>query len=198
LFFSTLRDKRSLMKKTFLLGLFVYLISTHVSWAQDTELPVDPETKKITYTEVVQIDAKTSQGTVYDRALAWAISNKYKVTKMDKANGVFGCEGSINITYPGPRVGMNDNGFIKFDITITSKGGRYKYIMTNFRHEGHKGKGNGGALELAKAECGKYVLPDNGWFKIKKDAPALVNKIITDLKVSIEPQSTPPAKKEDW
>jgi hypothetical protein len=194
----TLSYKPSPMKKTFRLGLFVYLISTSLSWAQDSELPVDPETQKITYTEVVQIDSKTSQGTVYDRALSWAMNNKYKITKMDKTNGVLGCEGSINITYPGPRVGMNDNGFIKFDVTITSKGGRYKYVMTNFRHEGHKGKGNGGALELAKAECGKYVLPDNGWLKIKKDTPALMNKVITDLKVSIEPQSTPSQQKEDW
>lgn len=186
------------MKKTFFLHLFALLTISSLSWAQTSELPIDPESNKITYSEVVAITSKVDQNGVYDRALSWAMNNKYKVTKMDKANGIVGCEGSINVTYPGPRVGMNDNGFIKFDVTVSSKGGRYKYVMTNFRHEGHKGKGDGGALELAKAACGKYVLPDNGWNKIKKDAPALINKVITDLKVSIEPQGTAPAKKEEW
>jgi len=186
------------MKKIFVWSLLGLLLTTGLSHAQSTELPIDAETKKITYTEVVQVNSKLTHSTVYDRALSWAMNNKYKITKMDKVNGTIGCEGSIVIDYPGPRVGMNDTGFLKFNVTITCKNGRYQYVMTNFRHEGHKGKGNGGPLELPKAECGKYVLPDNGWAKIKKDTPRLMDNTIADLKVSIQPQAEAPAKKQDW
>jgi hypothetical protein len=184
------------MKNTILLTLFAFLFISFGASAQ--ELPIDATTQKITYSEVVQTSATLKKSTIYDRALAWAMKNKYKITKMDKANHILGCEGSIVITYPGPRVGMNDTGFLKFDIIIDAKDGRYKYTYTNFRHEGHKGKGNGGVLELAKAECGKYVLPDNGWAKIKKDTPRITEDVITDMKVSIEPQAAPAPKKENW
>lgn len=186
------------MKKTILLSLFSLIMTSSLVWAQSDDLPIDAATQKITYSEVVQVSTQLKKGTIYDRAVAWAMTNKYKITKMDKTNSVLGCVGSIKVTYPGPRVGMNDTGFLVFDIIVDGKDGRYKYTYTNFRHEGHKGKGNGGALELPKAECGKYVLPDHGWAKIKKDAPKLIQDVITDMKVSIEPQSTPAPKKEDW
>ena len=184
------------MKNTILFIVFALLFKSYNASAQ--EFPIDASTHKITYSEVVQTSASLKKGTIYDRALSWAMNNKYKITKMDKANSILGCEASIVMNYPGPRVGMNDTGFIKFDILIDGKDGRYKYTYTNFRHEGHKGKGNGGVLELPKAECGKYVLPDNGWAKIKKETPRITENIITDMKVSIEPQGTPAPKKTEW
>ncbi len=186
------------MKKTFFLALLGLVLYSGLAVAQSTELPIDAETKKITYSEVVQTNPNFSHTTIYDRALSWAMNNKYKITKMDKHNGIIMCEGSIVITYPGPSVGKNDTGFLKFNVTITCKNGRYQYVMTDFHHEGTKGKGNGGVLELPKAACGKYVLPDNGWAKIKKDTPRLMEMTIADLKVSIDPQAPAPAKKENW
>ncbi len=169
-----------------------------VGFAQNNELPIDPTSNKINFNEVVKVNESTKANDIYDRAFAWVQSKKYKMISSDKASGTIVCEATAPVVYPGPRVGMNDKGIVKFIITISAKDGRYRYEMTNFKHEGAGGKGNGGNLELAKAECGKYVLPDAGWAKIKKDTPAIVKDIITDLKVGIEPQGAPAPLKSDW
>ncbi len=186
------------MKKTSALIALLLLFTVTGVKAQTAEgLPVSNETQKILYTEVVKVLDNSNKGLIYDRAFSWAQNNKYRITQMDKENGVMSCEGSFPVTYPGPRVGMNDNGVVKFTVTVNAKDGRYKYDITNFKHEGGKGKGNGGALELKSAECGKFVLPDGGWAKIKKDTAAKMKEVINDLQLSISPQGEAPVK-SDW
>lgn len=183
-------------KKSALIALLMFFVCTLVN-AQTEGLPVSNETQKILFTEVIKVTDNSNKSIIYDRAFSWAQTNKYKITQMDKTNGVLSCEGSFLVTYPGPRVGMNDNGVVKFTVTINAKDGRYKYDITNFKHEGGKGKGNGGALELKSAECGKFVLPDSGWAKIKKDTAAKMKEVINDLQLSISPEGDAPVK-SDW
>ena len=186
------------MKKTSALIALLALFTCTVVKAQTAEgLPVSNETQKILYTEVIKVTDNSNKTAIYDRAFSWAQNNKYKITQMDKENGVMSCEGSFPVTYPGPRVGMNDNGVVKFTVTVNAKDGRYKYDITNFKHEGGKGKGNGGPLELKSAECGKFVLPDGGWAKIKKDTAAKMKEVINDMQLSISPQGEAPVK-SDW
>jgi Domain of unknown function (DUF4468) with TBP-like fold len=187
-----------IMKKTAPLITSLLLLFCSFAMAQTTEtLPVNAETKKIQYSEVEKTNDNTNKDVIYDRAFSWAQNNKFRITQMDKANGVMTCEGSFLVTYPGPRVGMNDNGVIKFTVTVNAKDGRYKYDIINFKHEGGKGKGNGGPLENKSAECGKFVLPDGGWAKIKKDTAIKMKALISDLKASISQQGEAPVK-SDW
>jgi hypothetical protein len=185
------------MKKTsaFIASLMLFAFTSVL--AQSDELPVSSESKKILYTEVIKVLDNSNKTVIYDRAFSWAQNNKYRIIQMDKENGVMSCEGSFPVTYPGPRAGMNDNGSVKFTVTVNAKDGRYKYDITNFKHEGAKGKGNGGALENKSAECGKFVLPDGGWAKIKKDTAAKMKEVINDLQLSISPQGETPTN-SDW
>jgi hypothetical protein len=185
------------MKKTSALIAYLMFFASTLAMAQTPELPINPDTKKIYYGGVEKTSDNINKDAIYDRAFSWAQNNKFRITQMDKANGVMTCEGAFPVTYPGPRVGMNDNGLVKFTVTVNAKDGRYKYEITNFKHEGAKGKGNGGPLESKSAECGKFVLPDGGWAKIKKDTANKMTDIINDLKASISPQGNAPAK-EDW
>lgn len=185
------------MKKISAMIASLMLFACTVVRAQTEVLPVNNETQKILYTEVIKVTDNSKKDVIYDRAFSWAQNNKYRITQMDKGNGVMNCEGSFPVTYPGPRVGMNDNGMVKFAVTVNAKDGRYKYDITNFKHEGGKGKGNGGPLENKSAECGKFVLPDSGWAKIKKDTAAKMKEVINDMQLSISPAGEAPMK-SDW
>jgi Domain of unknown function (DUF4468) with TBP-like fold len=103
--------------------------------AQNTsvKMPVDPETKLITYKEVV-----TSTGTpeeLYNRAIAW-INKQYKnpadVTKVrDFASGVIEILHRIDLekTEKGSKV---HGGFVDYSMKLEMKDGRYRYTINNF------------------------------------------------------------------
>ena len=97
------------------------------------KLPVDPDTKLITYKEVV-----TSAGTpeeLYNRAIAW-INKQYKnpadVTKVrDFASGVIEILHRIDLekTEKGTKVHA---GFVDYSMKLEMKDGRYRYTINNF------------------------------------------------------------------
>lgn len=103
--------------------------------AQNTgaKMPVDPETKLITYKEVV-----TSTGTpaeLYNRAIAW-INKQYKnpadVTKVrDFASGVIEILHRIEITRK-EQGAIVQAGWVDYSMKLEMKDGRYRYTINNF------------------------------------------------------------------
>jgi hypothetical protein len=164
--------------------ILVFIFSLIAFSMQAQELPMDAATKKYTYTETVAV-AGQKKASIYANAYAWGTSNKYLIKKLDKVNGVFACEYFFKVQYPGATTGLTDKGTVHFTITIACKDGSYTYTITDFNHKGDKGKGDGGPLEAQTAACGKLVLPNHGWAKIKEEAPKPMPDFIEKMKTAM-------------
>jgi hypothetical protein len=172
--------------KTIFLGLFGIILSV-CAFAQD--LPIDATSKKITYSESVDVaDVKSS--VFYSRIEAWAKAKKYELPTT-KQPMVFKCKGLITTTYPSVKIGMQETGTIAFDLTVLVKDGKYKYTITNVRHEGIKGRASGGPLETAECAAGRQAISNAGWLKIKADAADMIPKAIEEMKIAMTGSSTP-------
>lgn len=168
--------------KTFI-NLIVLLFLGTIAFAQ-TDLPIDPATGKISYSGTVEVPG-AKKDVLYNRVLKFA-TGKYKITGMKKTEAIFTFVGSFQVNYPGATSGLTDKGTVEFTVKVSCKDGKYTYHYTDFHHVGDKGKGNGGKLEAAAAECGKLILPKAGWDKIKKDTPAGVEQFTSLLKKAMQ------------
>ncbi len=162
----------------FLLG----LLSLNSLHAQQ-DLPVK-SSGKIVYSETVSVPGG-KKDVLFARAQKFA-TGKYKITGIKRAEGIFIFTGSFPVQYPGATSGLTDKGTVEFTVKITCKDGLYTYEYTDFHHMGDKGKGNGGKLEAPGAECGKLILPQAGWDKIKKDTPSGVEKFTQEFKKAMQ------------
>ena len=121
------------------------------SKAQEASLPIDETTKLISYNEVVTVNNSTSKDELFSRAkscFAYLFkSSKSVIQNEDKDSGII--IGKGNIKAYAKALGIDfEGGFVNFTITIACKDGRYKYVITNFFHEGTGSKmPSGGNLE---------------------------------------------------
>jgi hypothetical protein len=95
-------------------------------------LPLDPETKKVVFTETVTLDS-LSKDQLYERSIEW-LTNYYKTSTFDvndKANGKTGTEGnfSISLTYDFKYKSEN---IVTYNILINQKDGKYRYSLADF------------------------------------------------------------------
>lgn len=104
--------------------------------SQDTNsvVPINKETNKITYQEVVS--AKGSADDLYIRALAWINSfyaNPTDVTRVrNREDAVIEGLARFKIKYVDEEERERDAGLISYEITLEFKEGRYRYTITNF------------------------------------------------------------------
>jgi hypothetical protein len=120
------------------IGLTILLLTGFFSFGQTNnpapELPVDPDSKLITYKEVV-----TQEGVkdiLYDRGASW-FSSFYKspssVLKIqDKVNGKLEGLGRFVITYVDEQGLKKDAGMIQYTIKLELKDNKYRYTLTDF------------------------------------------------------------------
>jgi hypothetical protein len=134
--------KNSNMKK-----LIVYLFMAGLSvsaFAQNTtvavpKIPVDSNTKKITYTEVVQQTG--NKDSLYKRAIHWCntfFKNPQDVTKLrDSDNGKIEGIYRFKIYNPPLKDGTPiEAGMISFTFTIECKENKYRYKITDLNLKG--------------------------------------------------------------
>jgi hypothetical protein len=170
--------KIMIMKK--LMPLMLLLIS-FVAQAQTQSFPIDSTTKRITYSEVIQVEG-ASQADLYKRSKNLGIAGK-GTKKDDPAQGLYVYKGSFKVSYPAPQPGLQHHGIVEYEVTLASKDGRYKYIVTNLVHSGDKA--SGGKLEGAQPECGKHILTLAGWSAIKKQSLEHLDKLIQNIKIGM-------------
>jgi len=102
-------------------------------------LPIDKETGKITYTEVVKVDG-VSANDLYDRAMKWFTdyfkNPAEKLRKEDKDNGEIEAFIRYKI-YNKDKKGeqASDAGLVQYSLILQFKDGRYKYTFTDFNHK---------------------------------------------------------------
>lgn len=167
------------MKKLLTIAL---VLLAFIANAQTKPFPIDTATKKITYSEVIQVNGATKDQ-LYQRAKNLGVSGKGVQTD-NPAQGLYVYKGSFNVTYPAPQPGLKHSGKVDYLVTLACKDGRYKYIITNFVHSGEKA--SGGKLEGAQPECGKLLLIASGWTAIKTQTSEYMDKFVARLKASME------------
>ncbi len=153
-------------------------------------LPIDAETKKVTFQETVTLDS-VSRDELYQRTKDW-IANFYKTDKYspdDKANYKVGKEGSfdIQLTYDFKYKSHNT---VSYTILVGQKEGKYRFTITDFR-----------ILKVGE----KIIQPLEGAMakmsgQNKTETTTQVNKNINDLITDFKRFMTTgkPENKEDW
>ena len=159
-------------------------------------LPVDKETGRITYTEIVKCDGVQKQ--LYKAAKLWvlyAYSPDYVAQLNDDETGTIVLRPIITVYQDEEQMA----GYVHYTLTIECRDGKYKYTFTGFEHE-KAPKTNmcdGGNLENEKYDCPNLILNKKElWANIKKQANDAVQGLIDDMKKSID--QTVHAKKSDW
>lgn len=99
------------------------------------QVPIDPETKLITYQEVVTEEG--NKDTLYNRAIEWINSyfkNPNDVTRIrDKENGkIMGVYRIRMMDIDAEGLPVNSNVIVEYTFRIELKEGRYRYTVTEF------------------------------------------------------------------
>lgn len=126
--------------KTFALVLF-FLLSFMLSFGQKEtpKLPIDSNTNKITYSEIINVDSLISKQELYSRAREWFAetynSSKEVVQMEDKESGKIIGKAITQVYYK--MFGTDHpHGYINYTISISVKDGKYKYEITDLHHKG--------------------------------------------------------------
>ncbi|RFP65932.1 DUF4468 domain-containing protein [Hymenobacter lapidiphilus] len=115
----------------------VFLLCCFVTRAQEIVFPVDPDTGKVTYSDVVQVPGAT-QAELYARAQLWAAktfpSTDATVQLSDAATGRVVARGwdRINIVV----MGFGNPFKLWFLVQLDCKDGRYRSIVTDLEYQG--------------------------------------------------------------
>jgi len=125
-------------KRTLLLVVsIITLISVRLPAQDQVEapnVPVDPDSQKIMYREVVQ--EKGDPGYLYNKAMEWF--NYYYINStslfkiQDKINGKIEATGRMKIYYDDKDGNRMSAGLIVYTIRLEFKDNRYRYTVTDF------------------------------------------------------------------
>lgn len=100
-------------------------------------LPIDEETNKITYTDIVELSFTIDRDQLYSRGVEWfatTYNSAQNVLQMqDKDNGKLIGRALFDVYHKG--LGMTfESGYINYTISLFFKDNRYKYEITDFVH----------------------------------------------------------------
>jgi len=172
---------------------FAFAVSGLSIKAQDIspKVPVDSDTKLITYKEVVKVPG--TPGELFNRAIEW-INTQYKnaaaATKVrDQASGVIEIIHRIEITREENGL-TRPAGIVDYSMKLEMKEGRYRYTITNFNFKDVSRK----PIEFWMDKTDKAYLPiyDNYLQQVND----FTLKMIESLKKGMEPPA--PKKPDEW
>jgi hypothetical protein len=162
------------------------------SIAQSSKLPVDEETGKITYKDVVKVEG--SKEDLFNRSISWINSfykNPLDVTReRNFANGVVKGLHRIKIKNTGKDGTKTDAGTVQYEFTLQFKDGRYRYILTDFVLK------RSSKIPVEKWLNKKDPQYNPNWQSYLKQIDDFAQKWIESLKKGMQP----PVEKveEDW
>ena len=159
--------------------------------AQETapKLPVDPESKLITYKEVVTVAGTPAE--LFNRAIEW-INKQYKnpvdATKVrDQASGVIEIVHRMEITKTEQGTTLNA-AVVDYSMKLEMKEGRFRYTITNFNF---KDKSRMPLEHFMNKNDAAYAPAWDGYLKQVDD---FTRKLIESLKQGMQ---APAVKKPD-
>lgn len=153
------------------------------------KMPVDPETKLITYKEVVTVAGTPAE--LFNRAIEW-INKQYKnpadATKVrDQASGVIEIVHRIEISRTEQGATLVA-GRVDYSMKLEMKDGRFRYTITNFNMKDISRQ----PLERYMDKNDKAYIP--AWDDYLKQVDDFTRKMIESLKNGMQ---TPAEKKPD-
>ena len=172
------------------------LVVAFLSTLKAQILPVDAKTGKVTYIEVVDAAGMTAKD-LFKAAKDWGVAKGLEVKKEDEATGEIVFAGKMPVDYTGMK-GKAEKGIINYSFSIFIKDGKYRFIATDFIHEGVGSDPSGGKLEAVSPVCGPGRMSSSTWLMIKKRTSSGMDAIVADLKRVIKEIQNDPAKKTDW
>lgn len=107
--------------------------------AKSYNLPIDPESKKIMYREVIEQAGKPSY--LYDKAIEWFgyyyLNAQSVYSVQSKENGKIEGFGRMKIYYTDQATGVQmDGGQVLYQIKMELKENKYRYTLTDFNLKG--------------------------------------------------------------
>ena len=163
--------------------------------ADGTLLPLDAETRQVTYQGVVEVPGATKDQ-LYDRALEWMAKTYQSANDVvqikDKDQGKLLAKGGILFFYD-----KVPTGFVVHTQTIYVKDGRYKYVMTGFRHQNLTPAGptvrdgSMGPLEQGTPPDG---FREKTWYSMLQGTNEKVKAMIADLEKAMQAKGNDPSK----
>jgi hypothetical protein len=154
-----------------------------------TKMPVDPDTKKITYKEVVTVPGTPAE--LFNRAIEW-INKEYKnpvdATKVrDQSSGVIEIIHRIELT----RIEQGATllaGIVDYSMKLEMKEGRFRYTITDFNYKDKSRQ----PFERYMNKKDQSYAPV--WDDYVKQVDDFTRKLIESLKQGMQ---APPVKKPD-
>lgn len=171
--------------------------------ADATPPPLDPQTQLITYQGVVLVPGAT-QAELFARAQAW-VARAYplhnaEIERQDPAAGQLALRGTrlVALRTSYDHVARPScAGVVTHQLTIYVKDGRYKFILTNLRHDarGTPNLRSGGPLEPDKANLSGYAGLGSGkpWADLKQAATRDIRGLLASLQAALTLGQAPPA-----
>ena len=171
----------------------VLLFAGSVLRAQDNTpvLPVDLDTKLITYKEVVTVAGNPNE--LFNRAIEW-INKQYKnpadATKVrNPATGLIEIIHRFEITREDKGM-TRPAGTVDYSMKIEMKDGRYRYTITNFNYKEVSRQ----PIEMWLDKKNKAYIP--AWDVYLKQVDDATGKLIEGLKLGMQPPA--PKKVDEW
>lgn len=162
------------------------------SFSQKPQLPIDEETKKVTYKDVVNEAGTPAE--MYKRAIAWInlfYPNPADVTRVrDEANAKIEIKHRIKVRNVDKDGNFTtDAALVEYDMRLEFKDGRYRYTITNFNVR----KTSKYAMEkwMDKADLEYTPACDNYLKQVDEE----VKNIVASLKKGMKPKVV---KDDNW
>lgn len=154
-------------------------------------IPVDPDTKLITYKEVVTVTGTPTE--LFNRAIEW-INKQYKnpadATKVrNPQTGLIEIIHRIELTRDENGV-TRPAGIVDYSMKLEMKEGRYRYTITNYNYKEVSRK----PIEYWMDKKDKAYTP--AWDNYLKQVDDATRKMIESLKLGMQPPS--PKKPDEW
>jgi hypothetical protein len=179
------------MKKT----ITIFFLTLFFSSLNAQDLPINEATEKVTFMEVVDATGLNSKE-VYKELKNWAKAHDFKLKEEKSEEGEL--EYSATLSVPYERVkGKPEPSTISFNVFLFAKENKYRFILTDFVHEGTNATISGGKLENINPECGPSVNNVN-WKFIKTKTKSGVEELLEDLRKKMKAAQNDPARKKDW
>ena len=169
----------------------LFILIAGLTWAQE-KLPVDPETGRIQYREVVQQDGSKEE--LFNRCVYW-LNEFYKdpvrVTSLrDIQTGKIVGKHQFRIYYTDEKGNKMAAGMISYDFMIEMKQDRYRYTLNNFLF---KSKTRQPVVKWMNKKDPAYNIR---WNEYLDQVDEYAQKWIASLKEKMLPQ--PEKKPDEW
>lgn len=154
-------------------------------------MPLDPDTKKITYREVV-----TQEGlkdVLFDRGMAWMrvyyVNPNSVANVMDKANGKIEGIGRLRVYYFDKDSNRLDGGIITYALKLEFKDNRYRYTLNDFN-----------VKSVSRFPIERWMNKEDPDYDARDDSylyqvDTIMHRLIGSLKEEMKPKVI---KKDEW